>query len=340
MGTKRFHRHVQTWLDLIEEIGVHLRSDDDRRAEERIIREMQRRFSIIPAQTILPKPYRWVKTLCLVKSTADLRFWGIGNKCITFFFHRFSKRGRLGAAVGKGAESICSHVVLQICKKYWVVYLCLHQNRGMHEMLYVCRVFVWVAHLLSTHLIWKKSADYCREQCTHSCKETTSLEMPRTSPLLGPPSRMSSTGDSLADSCTWASFVPVTPWFLIWKIRFFWLVYMFLYYHGRCRACSTKEKREDQICIVSLESLRYLGISVVQRERKSVPVPWQLFPAWSTPWASFFLGWAGGGAPWSLWRNRESKAMALFVAVHEELGDVSTSERQKAKTGQRILLAV
>jgi len=32
---------------------VHLRSDDDRRAEERIIREMQRRFSIIPAQTIL-----------------------------------------------------------------------------------------------------------------------------------------------------------------------------------------------------------------------------------------------------------------------------------------------
>jgi len=46
------------------------------------------------------------------------------------------------AAVGKVAESICSHVVLQIYKKYWVVYLCLHQNRGMHEMLGVCRVFV------------------------------------------------------------------------------------------------------------------------------------------------------------------------------------------------------
>jgi len=58
VGTKRFHRHVQTWLDLIEEIGVHLRSDDDRRAEERIIREMKRRFSINPAKTILAKPYR------------------------------------------------------------------------------------------------------------------------------------------------------------------------------------------------------------------------------------------------------------------------------------------
>ena len=32
--------------------------------------------------------------------------------------------------------------------------------------------------------------------------------------------------------------------------------------------------------------------------------------------------------------------MALSVVVREELGDVSTSERQKAKTGQRILLAV
>jgi len=58
VGTKRFQRHVQIWLDLIEEMGVHLRPDDDWRAKERIIREMKRRFSINPAKTILAKPYR------------------------------------------------------------------------------------------------------------------------------------------------------------------------------------------------------------------------------------------------------------------------------------------